>query len=361
MKLSNDTYIPSLRWRQAEYQALLCLSDAAKARTVPLITIPPIEYDFEEEKLKKDAEEHVKPFPKRYKEKWGIRPAWIDVDPSLHGPTMANGQDVFSFVFAALRKFGAAAVPVITVDAPDTMITIIAAIVATDGKGVAIRARFEDIMRPTFTQAVRALLEKLKVKLADADLIIDLGAPNYEPYDDFSKAMSITLSAVTDLAAFRNFVLVGTAIPPSMADISKDGGDLKRHDWLFYQLLMSKLPPGVRHPNYGDYTIVHPAFVVMDMRKRKPAGKVVYATGKTWHVEKGGAFLEDREQMHDHCDEIANAAYFKGAGFSWGDDYIAKCAVRAASPSNQTQWKKVAINHHIMQVLDDLSKFAAAA
>jgi T4 beta protein len=40
MASNTDFYVPAVRWRTGEYQALLRLSDAAKDRIVPLITIP---------------------------------------------------------------------------------------------------------------------------------------------------------------------------------------------------------------------------------------------------------------------------------------------------------------------------------
>ena len=55
MPLGSEAYVPSLRWRQAEYQALLRLDESIKDRIVPLITIPPIEFDFEAEYLRKQC------------------------------------------------------------------------------------------------------------------------------------------------------------------------------------------------------------------------------------------------------------------------------------------------------------------
>lgn len=83
-------------------------------------------------------------------------------------------------------------------------------------------------------------------------------------------------------------------------------------------------------------------------------------TPRNWAVRKGGAFRDNPAQMHDHCADLVNRPIFKGAGYSSGDDYIAKCAVRKEGPSNQTRWKDVAINHHITHVLDDLSTIGAA-
>lgn len=355
IKLKQDHYVPSLRWRQGEYQALLELTDKAKAKSVPLITIPHIEYDFEASKLKHTVHEHVEPFPRRYKAKWGTRPAWIDIDKSLHDDGMKSGQNVVSYVFENLRQNGAQAVPVLTIGTEASVVARVASEIQKDKRGMALRARFEDIMRPTYTQAARDLMQSAGVTPDEVDFILDLGAPNYEPYGAFATGLRAALTRLGDLPKFRNFVLLGTAMPDTLSEVSKDGADLPRHDWLFYKSFVGSLPANIRRPNYGDYTVVHPSFTALDMRMLKPAGKIVYATSSSWSVYKGGAFRGNEEQMHDHCDELVHSPEYAGPAFSYGDEYINLCANRKEGPSNQTQWKKVAINHHITQVLNDLS------
>lgn len=94
--------------------------------------------------------------------------------------------------------------------------------------------------------------------------------------------------------------------------------------------------------------------------ERETAGKLVYTAPTVWEVRKGGAFRDNPGQMHDHCASILASGKFSGAGFSSGDDYIAKCAAKTKGPSNQPWWKFVTINHHITHVLDDLSRSGAA-
>jgi hypothetical protein len=93
----------------------------------------------------------------------------------------------------------------------------------------------------------------------------------------------------------------------------------------------------------------------MDMRMINPAGKIVYATKDRWLVRKGAAFRGNEKQMHGLCDDVVKSGLFRGSAFSAGDDYIAKCATKVAGPSNQTRWKTVGINHHIMQVIGEVA------
>jgi hypothetical protein len=207
---------------------------------------------------------------------------------------------------------------------------------------------------------VQTICGQLGVAENEVDLFVDLGEPNFEPYDTFSIALVAALRRLGDLNRFRNFVLLATAIPETFKDVAKGQEELPRHDWLFFKTLRSKLPSGMRRPNYGDYTIVHPDFTPQDMRKIKSAGKIVYTTAKSWWVRKGSAFRGNEVQMYEHCAALVKSGFFKGNNYSYGDDYIGKCALKKAPPSNLTRWKDVAINHHIMHVLDDLSTLGAA-
>lgn len=360
MILTKDIYVPALRWRQGEYQALSRLAAAAKDRIVPFITIPEVEFDFETWQPKKSVQEHVHPFAARFNAKWGQRPAWVGVHPGIADKPMGDGRDIPAYVFEALRILEANAIPVVPLDAAPPIVASVGTIVATDSHGVAIAIRLEDLMKPDARARIEELAKSLDVALDEVDLVVDLGAPNFEPYDTFAGALIAAMHRLGDLHTFRNFVMIGTAIPKTFKDVAKGADQLPRHDWLFYRVLVSKMPAGMRQPNFGDYTIVHPEFKALDMRMIKPAGKLVYTTPEAWEVRKGGAFNDNRAQMHDHCASIVASGKFNGAGYSNGDDYIAKCAVYKEGPSSQTRWKEVAINHHITHVLDDLATLAAA-
>ena len=359
MILTDDMYVPALRWRMAEYQALLRLTAKAKERIVPYITIPEREFDFDAWQPKKTIHEHVYPFVARFEKKWGDRPAWIGAHPSIADGKMNDGQNVLTYVFDGLRKFEATAVPSIRLDAPSNVQNSVASIILQDKQGVAIAVRLEDLMKKDAFSRVVEMFSSFGVDEDEVDLILDLGEPNFEPYEVFSNALISAMRRLGDLSRFRNLVLIGTAIPETFKDIPKGHDELPRHEWLFFQTLLSKLPSSMRQPIFGDYTIVHPEFTPRDMRKIKSAGKIVYTTGKSWWVRKGGAFRGNEEQMHEHCAVLVGSGVFKGNDYSYGDDYIGKCAVKKAEPSNLTRWKDVAINHHMTHVLDDLSMYSA--
>ena len=363
MPLANGSYVPALRWRQAEYQALLRLKEPVKNSIVPLITIPPIEFDFETETLKKTVHEHVHPFVTRYVKKWGGRPSWLTLDDSIAGGRMNSGEHVFDYLLDRLRMQGALVIPALRLGADaETKVAAMRA-VAWDKHGVEVIVRLEDLMGNDVGARVLTLVDELGRSTNETDVLIDMVSPNYEPYAAFAGALVHALGNMDDTDAFRNLVLVGTAIPESFASLAKGSAEIPRHDWLFYRVLLENLPDTMRRPTYGDHTITHPRFKAINLRAIQPSGKVVYTTPENWVIRKGGAFRDDRAQMHAHCSAIVTESRFgfRGGSFSYGDEYIEKCAAGAEGPSNLTRWKEVGISHHITAVVDDLAKLAAGS
>ncbi|MCY4005879.1 MAG: beta family protein [Rhodobacteraceae bacterium] len=347
----------------AEYQALMRLAPAVKEQIVPLIRIPAVEFDFDRRQPKKTVHEHVVPFIERFHRKWGERPAWISLSEEIAAGRMDSGQHVLSYIFEGLRHYNASAIPAIPLRTDAGINTATHRIINLDQHGVGFMIQLEDLMAGNTADRMDELAKVIAVSKPEVDLIIDLRAPNFEPYFIFATALMSAIQKLGDLSDFRNLIILSTAIPESFRDVARGTDHLPRHDWLFFQTLLNIWPTGMPHPIYGDYTTVHPNFVARDLRLVKPAGKVIYTTSKTWGTRKGSAFRGNEAQMHDHCREIVNDAVFQfqGAAFSFGDDYIAKCATNQKGSSNLTRWKDVSINHHITMVTNDLAKLAASS
>ena len=362
MILGSESYVPVLRWRQAEYQALHRLAPAVRARVVPLITIPQIEYDFEHQRLKKTVQEFVEPFVGRYVQKWGFRPGWIALDETIAIGRMDGGAHVFDHIFDGLRRNRTRALP--AVGLRDDLDTVAAAARAVSGgaDGVGVIVGLEDLASPSVRDEVEALGVALGVGLDRLDLVMDLGAPTtYEPYGEFATALLYWMEGLGSLGSFRNLVVTGTAIPRSFRGIGRGNDEIARHDWMFYKTLVQNLPEGMRRPAYGDYTIVHPDFEARDPRRMKPAAKLIYTKPASWATRKGGSFRDDRGQMRGHCKCVMRDSHFgyRGSGYSEGDHRIMTCATGMEGTGSLGRWKDAGMTHHITMVVEDLAKLAA--
>lgn len=337
--------------------ALDHIRTSVKEKIVPLLFIPPIEFDFETRKDKKTVDEHIRPFIDRYTKRWGNQPAWLGLHSTITEGRMSDGRHPFDYILDGLYSNHAHAMPVLTFENDADTITAAARAIARDGYGIAFRVRLENLISEDFEDEVTQLRGRLSVSFGEIDLIIDLWSPNFEPYQDFANALIALMKNIRDLEMYRNVVLISSAIPDSFASIKKGVDEIPRHDWLFYNVLINSLPIGMRRSVYGDYTVVHPGFKIIDYRMVDSPSKIVYTTPKTWGICKGESFRSHPEQMIEHCKTVVDLPqfHFRGAGFSYGDEYIAQYSLGEEGRTNLTRWKAVMINHHISTVVDQLS------
>ena len=361
MRSQSLRYVPSLFLRQAEYQALFRLASSAKGQIAPLITIPEIEFDFELKRPAKSLDDHLSRMPARLTAKWGARAAWLDVHSAIATTKLADGRIPLHFIFEELSQQNVGLIPVVS-PKPNAVVLAAAKRIARQAdRGVGLRIGITDIMSRPLQKLVDDAATSLGIEKEQIDILLDLGAPNFDPLEEFVAALAPLLPGKSLARSVREYVLVSCGFPKSI-QLKKPGGRLPRLDWHLYQAIVAHQgSQGLPTPTFGDYTIVHPNFPLLDPRKMKPAGKIVYATGTEWVVRKGGSFRDDNEQMHSHAQFIAGQKFYRGPKFSSGDEFIQQCARREVGPSNLSRWKEVGVSHHIMETLMSIATLGAAA
>ena len=165
MILGRESYVPVLRWRQAEYQALHRLAPAVRKRVVPLITIPQIEYDFEHQRMKYTVQKFVEPFVRRYLQKWGFRPAWVALHETIALGRMDGGVHVFDHVFDGLRRSRTRALPAVRLSEDSATVAAAARAVSGGADGAGMILSMEDLASPSARDEVEALGDELGVRL----------------------------------------------------------------------------------------------------------------------------------------------------------------------------------------------------
>jgi hypothetical protein len=357
MKFDHNHYVPCLRWKQGEYQAVLRLGAAARDFITPLIEVPEMGFDFETRSESKTIRKHLEPFAKRVHEKWGTRPCFVDV---LHIPpekVMTDGRHPVSFLFDALRTARCSAVPVTGLARDSGYQRAVKQAVSRDGSGLCLRVNIEEAAKPGLKDKTNALLANVDIDVEVCDLNLDLGAPNFEPVEGFAKLVEALIRKLPYLGRWRTFTIMGTSFPSSMAEIKRSPATIPRSEWILYKRLVSSLlKANVRLPTFGDYGISHPALLSMDMRLVKPSATIRYTTDDGWFIVKGPNVRENRyEQYRDHCRTVTGSACYMGSRFSEGDRYIFECAAGSASTGNLTTWRKVGTSHHLEKVVRDIS------
>jgi len=355
-------YVPCIRWKQGEYQALLKLPPDVREGMMPLIEVAEEGYDFETRTAPKSIDQHLHAFAKRVGEKWGRRPCFVDtrlIDPSAR---MANGSHPIDFVFDGLRLNRVPAIPTLSLEQDTHAEQALARAVIADGNGICVRISLEELA----DQALRTRLERVlllaKAGPAICDLVIDLGAPNFQPLDGLTRLLGSLIEKVPHLNEWRSVALIGTAFPSSMAEVSLGLSEVERSEWVMYRALVPLLEGrGIRVPDFGDYVVSHPAVVHLDMRVVKPAASLRYTTRDGWLIAKGKNVRDHKfEQYRALCGAVVNSGEFAGPELSYGDTYIESCALGTASTGSLTTWRTMGTSHHISQVVKDVANLPYA-
>ena len=353
-------YVPILKWKLGEYQALSRLAPAVKDRITPLLEIPAVGYDFEKHRTSKSLDDHLADFGRRLKAKWQARACFIDLRLIDQSERMSDGSHPLDRVLTSARSEGCNTIPVIAVGSDADYLKAAGAAKSVDTHGVCLRLQLEDFDRPNFSGDIENALRQVTASQTETDLVIDLGDKQFLPITAFVQTLISAIRKIPALNRWRTFSVAGTSYPATLAAI--DGSKLvRRQEWSIYRTLVDELGDDIRIPSFGDYGVAYPDPVELDMRLIKPFAKLRYTTPEDWHIAKGRAVRTSGfEQYRGMCDAVTRQPFFDGAAFSDGDRYIAECAVGNEPTGNLTTWVWVSTNRHITRVVADLANFHGA-
>jgi len=355
---NHQHYVPVLKWKMGEYQALHRLNERAKDKITPLLEVPPIGYGFENETVRESIDDHLGDFGRRLKSKWQARDCFVDLSFIPLTTRMNDGHHFVEAVFANAREESCSAIPVVGFGSDSAYVSAIANVIRLDKRGGCIRLRINDFDRPSLSSDIEGLLRAIGVGWAEADLIIDLGTPIYVPLAAFIRMMPSLISLVPMLNRWRTLTIAGTSYPQSIAGIASPFQIIPRNEWLAYKAYVTTLGPDARIPTFGDYGVAHPDLVELDPRLIKPFAKLRYTIDDAWHIGRGTPVrTHGFGQYRTMCALLMKQPYFSGAGYSAGDAHIAACAAGSIPTGNLSTWVWVSANRHLTKVVGDLAIF----
>jgi hypothetical protein len=98
-------YVPILKGRKGEYGALETLSPAVKNALTPLIEIPPIPWDWQEEQPAKSIGSHLEKVGVNLQRCWpSDRPLCLDLLWISESERMSDGGHPLEYVFRTARE-----------------------------------------------------------------------------------------------------------------------------------------------------------------------------------------------------------------------------------------------------------------
>ena len=360
-------YIPILRWKAAEKEALEKLDDTKKKFITPLLElIMPQPKTFtiknsegkerlktSEELLGESLEGFKKKLPKipdEIKKYWGSTPCFID--SSLTDITIRA--DSLVQIFTIGEKLNISLIPVISLNSDLAVQTAVISLGIKYGCGLCLRLFRSDLFNPSiFGEKINGFLSFHKLSEKNIDLLID-----FQITDEH--CLKIADIVIPNIDKWRTFIAASGAFPQDLTQFSvPDLYIIPRNDWNYWlsQVNSGKLK---RNPSFADYSIQHPIYKE-PVPGSNPSASIRYTLKEQWMIMRGQGLRGEKSkgfsQYPANARLLSERVEFFGADFSYGDAYIADKAKDLNSKETGTPrtWLRAGINHHLVCTADQIS------
>lgn len=347
-------YVPILRWKKAEQDALLMVEAHRKIDITPLIELVPLPARKKDQIETKTKEEvlldAIKALPEKIIKIWGNEHIFLD----LSYVDVHFQNEAVSYVFSITTHHAHKIVPVFRLNSDAAVINGALPYVRNLENRICLRLLSSDIENPNLHRLIDEFLTNYGFDPEHTDLLLDLQIVT----TNIGSRVEAIIEIIPYLSRWRNFILSCGAFPKDMSQFSPNDGSkhqLPRTDWSTWFSLITSPNNKARLPSYADYTIQHPIF--SDTSTFLPSANIRYTSSVNWVIMRGRSLVDHGyEQYLGLARLLTKVKDFAGKNFSKGDQYIADKGndMNAKGTGNPTTWLRAGINHHISFVVDQI-------
>jgi len=328
----NYRYIPLLKAKAGEIEALGNLTSSARSRILPLIHI---------------GETLSPKFAQKFSIAWGNQPVGVDGSFNL---TKSGAAATYLQLVQTLRQAGTPAIPSVNqTDLPAYIATVSS---LRDQNGLIVKTSLTNLIGSS------AWVFQQGWHPQEVDLVIDLKSIAGVDHQMLSGyLLSVLQQGAQTLASFRSVTLAASAAPKDHGSLNRGSNRVPRADWLLWQ---STVPFAPIKLDYGDYGTGHPDLT-------EPPGAAManatvsarYSLDAEWLIIKGrstgGAHgLPMALQYSSHAGVISTDPNFGGLNGCWADASVAHVASGGTGMGSRQKWAEISANRHISLVADRL-------
>lgn len=335
--MDNELYVPILKWKAGEKEAIRQLTPNQKKDIAPLIEIVD---SIGSSDLIKELEDTIS-------------------GTVLLDNILSDGMDLDFFRDITSKSKKVNPIPVFYIDHLFSNTSII-----NEFKEISIRLEIpEPIDSLSYTTFFKNLFKNRKTKI---DLILDL------IFVENSQVATIKFTALksilTDLLEYNKFInkiiISSTSFPKDLNGLEA-GKDMKYKRYevmLFNKIKIASEFAEIKNKLiYCDYGVNKFTDTNIDFSKLQYGvlPKIKYTTDNFYYVQKGE---KDRIKntyivsVFDMANNIVKSESFYGKDFSYGDREIFDRSKKEKGPGSNTNWVTISTTHHIAVILSQLSK-----
>ncbi|UZH06363.1 beta family protein [Heyndrickxia coagulans] len=330
-------YVPILKCKQGEKDALYTLRDSVKDQVVPLLEITP-------DVGGKGNFNGVEDF-------WKDRPFFLDVSPEYRQEL--SDEEYYKLIEKCTKQ---QTIPVIKLADSEKKIT---KLISEYPKGVALRLYIHEILDDDFELIYDEFSAKLD--LPNTDLIIDAQHVESSKINEASFLIKGALNLIEGIGEYRNVIFSSNSFPETLQVDKHELSVIPRIETNLFEKVKPHFSKKKVNLIYSDYAINHWSFFEF-IPGMQPSFNIRYTTEDFYVVYKGDTVKKGGlkiEKVKEGCIILVTSPYFKGQGYSWGDKEIhEKATGETTRPGSLTTWRAIGTNHHVTFIVNLLSNQA---
>lgn len=333
----NPIYVPLLKAKKGEFDALIHLSERATNQIVPWFDVPRLD-----ENARKKSEQSSEPPVESFLNKiasgiakaWAGKPIFIDLPRWATNAQTENAEHVIPYLRNRLELLGIAVNPVVDYtswddDSDSIYVNAMKSIRLENGRNYCIRLNMdvdtvEDIKAdPDYvTERLFDIIEQLDIDPSKAYLLIDFGdiSSQIHSSDQIVDKTRLAISLVQP-CGFSQIILAGSSLPSTInlaVKTQNSTGLVRRKEMVAWRKLLSENQS--LNITFADYGVRNPSASDESMPFPNANGKIRYTIDSQYFIARGCALNTGLkyQQFYNLAQIVVDSEHYLGAKFSWG-------------------------------------------
>lgn len=351
-QVSHKQYVPVLKLKPGEKQALRRLPASVASSVVPLFEI--IVRAGKPDEEPPTIEEHLDKALNDLADAVGGVPYFFLDCREIAGDGPDAAQQAFQRAAHPSTLFPKPFVPVTSV----TRTVDVAAALSHAKHGLALRISKEEFEAGILNSAIPTFLKAHGLQASNTDLIIDLGAVDHMVGPGVEALSQAFLADIPHPTSWRSLIVSACDFPSSLGDIDANSHErVARTAWACWRDdLYSKRTKVSRLPTFSDCGIQHRDGVEgVDFTKIKPSAAIRYAETEAWFLTKGVNIRDNGGGQFRDLAQVVIDQTGAQASHCGGCHGLHEAAENADGYGALQKWRELGTLHHITLTVENLA------
>lgn len=334
-------YIPQLRWKRGERNALFNLSPLGKTNVSPLFLLGTDQFKPKKATALKQPVPASVVIAQDVATCWGSTPFYFDASSIAD---VSGYPHRFEAIATECRNLGLQMIPATRLGVSKSYLAAVQSIAAIDSRGISLRIDLQEMT------SLSTWVAGWPFQMQETDLLIDFG-DQAGTIATLGDALNIAFRSLHGGSNWRSVTTVGTSMPANFTGMRQGAHTIKRHEkFIWEQLVAFGLPYAL---DYGDYATVTTAAPPPGIAWGYPIS-VRYTLTDSFLVcrgvrTKGFGARDQGDQLKDHAKVIVATPNRGALAHCWGDQEIDAIAI-GKSPQGLEHWVHISVNRHIEKI-----------